>query len=242
MTNELLTPHNDIQELLAEHALGTLDGRQRVQVLTHIEQCTSCSEDLDSFVRTIDSISEATVELEPPLGFETAVLSRIEAERLRRTPSMRRRTPRIVAIAAAAALLISGGWALGASQSHSAPTASAVRVVEGQLYAGAKTVGAVYASSGAKGWMVVALGADSKSRPVNCSLVTKSGKTISIGNFATSVSGSSWWAKLPVPLNQIREITLRQANGATYANSQTSRWASKYTNVSTGAGSMSHSV
>ncbi len=234
--------HDDIHELLAEHALGVLDGRQRAEVLSHLEACATCSDELDSFVRTIDSITEATEELEPPLGFETAVLGRIEAERLRRTPNIRRRTPLLLATAAAAVLLVAGGWAAGAVSSHTPSPTSAIRVVEGQLYSGHNSVGSIYASSGAGGWMVVALKADRQSLHVNCTVVTINGAKISLGTFATNRAGSSWWAKLPVPLSAVREITLAKANGAIYGSSSSSQWASSYTNVSSSTGSRSHSV
>ena len=53
---------------LAELALGVLTGRDRARVLSHVESCPRCAEELEDLSRTADSVVQAAPEMEPPLG------------------------------------------------------------------------------------------------------------------------------------------------------------------------------
>ena len=55
---------------LAELALGVLTGRERAQVLAHVESCPRCADELEHLSRVADTVVQSAPEMEPPLGFE----------------------------------------------------------------------------------------------------------------------------------------------------------------------------
>ena len=62
---------------LAELALGVLTGRDRARLLSHVESCPRCAEELEILSRTADSVVQAAPEMEPPLGFEVRLFERM---------------------------------------------------------------------------------------------------------------------------------------------------------------------
>ena len=60
-----------------ELALGVLTGRERSQVLAHVESCPRCAEDLEVLSRTADTVLQAAPDMEPPLGFEVRLFDRM---------------------------------------------------------------------------------------------------------------------------------------------------------------------
>src|SRR5271154_4147635 len=74
---------------LAELALGVLTGRERSRVLSHVESCPRCAEELEVLSRTADSVLRAAPDMEPPLGFEVRLFERMGVTDV--VPSRRRR-------------------------------------------------------------------------------------------------------------------------------------------------------
>ncbi len=62
---------------LAELALGVLTGRDRARVLSHVDSCPRCAEELEILSRTADSVVQAAPDMEPPLGFEVRLFERM---------------------------------------------------------------------------------------------------------------------------------------------------------------------
>ena len=62
---------------LAELALGVLTGRERARVLSHVESCPRCADELELLSRTADTVVQAAPEMEPPLGFEVRLFERM---------------------------------------------------------------------------------------------------------------------------------------------------------------------
>ena len=109
---------------LAELALGVLTGRERAQVLAHVESCPRCADELEHLSRVADTVVQSAPEMEPPLGFEVRLFERmgvtdVRPRRRRFRPS--RWVPAAVGVAAAALVL---GLGLGLTSS-SAPTVAA---------------------------------------------------------------------------------------------------------------------
>src|ERR1700689_4331404 len=89
---------------LAELPLGVPTGRDRARVLSHVESCPRCAEELEILSRTADSVVQAAPDVEPPLGFEVRLFARmgltdVAPRRRRRRPS--RWVPGVVGVAAA---------------------------------------------------------------------------------------------------------------------------------------------
>jgi hypothetical protein len=65
------------EDLSAELALGILEGRERAVALAHVEHCADCRQDLLAMGAVADRLVELTPSAEPPAGFETRVLARL---------------------------------------------------------------------------------------------------------------------------------------------------------------------
>jgi hypothetical protein len=99
---------DEFESLSAEFALGVLPGDQRGLALTHLATCPSCRAQTRELARVADSLLLLSRPAEPPIGFESRVLSRIgiEAAALSRPKRFRR-----FRLAAAAALILAVGSA-----------------------------------------------------------------------------------------------------------------------------------
>src|SRR5438105_4475637 len=114
-----------------EMALGILSGNERAVALDHLAGCPACQEHLDDLVRVADNLLLLGPAGEPPIGFESRVLARIQAEAAPPVgPSHRRWSARrrLVALAAVAAVAVAGATAglIAAGRGSSARPATVV--------------------------------------------------------------------------------------------------------------------
>ena len=110
---------------LAELALGVLTGRDRARVLSHVESCQRCADELEMLSRVADTVVQAAPEMDPPLGFEVRLFERMgvtDVSRRRRRFRPSRWVPAVVGVAAAALAL---GLGLSLTSSSPSPTVSA---------------------------------------------------------------------------------------------------------------------
>src|SRR5512132_2791788 len=89
------------RELAAELALGILDGEQRAQALRHLAECPECRRAVEELTAVADELLMLAPEREPPAGFESRVLARLQPPPAATRPVRRRR--RLLAPLAAAA-------------------------------------------------------------------------------------------------------------------------------------------
>ena len=85
----------EISPALPELALGVLTGRDRVVALAHTESCSPCADELEQLARAADAVVLVAPELEPPVGFEVRLFSRMGVSDDVPTP-IRRRRPYVV--------------------------------------------------------------------------------------------------------------------------------------------------
>src|SRR4051812_47000023 len=114
-----MTPNPEctgIQSLLPEYAASALDARDRAIVDAHLETCVSCRTEADSYVDVADELLLLAPAIEPPVGFETAVMTRIDQAR---RPRRRSRQRSVSLLAAAAAVLLALGVGVGRSSAPS---------------------------------------------------------------------------------------------------------------------------
>ena len=209
-------------EELAELALGVLTGRDRARVLSHVESCPRCAEELEILSRTADSVVRAAPDMEPPLGFEVRLFERmglpeVAPRRRRLRPS--RWVPAVVGVAAAALAL---GLGLGLTSSTRTPTVTAQprgshRVVTAALVEHGTTVGHVMAVNSAKPWISMMLDDSSAHGTVTCVVVTDDGKTHHVGTFEAEKGYGAWIAPLPVDPSRVRTAELESPSGAVIA-------------------------
>lgn len=93
----------EVRELAPELALGILGGAERAEVLLHVNGCARCQSHVAELTEAADAIPQLAPEVEPPPGFESRVLRRLD-EGGRRT---RRRWIAAAAAVAAAAIIVS---------------------------------------------------------------------------------------------------------------------------------------
>ncbi len=86
-------------------ALGMVDEPRRSELLDHAATCARCRATLDGLGSVVDRLLLVAPEIEPPAGFESRVLARLD---LADGPTVRR-TP-WWAVAAAVVLLLAGGF------------------------------------------------------------------------------------------------------------------------------------
>ena len=77
MTNPQLTAHERFEADLAELATGVLDRREEMVLRNHLASCSSCAREFEDLASAAKSLLQLVLELEPPIGFETRVLDRI---------------------------------------------------------------------------------------------------------------------------------------------------------------------
>ena len=118
-------------------------------MLSHVESCPRCAEELEVLSRTADTVVQAAPEMEPPLGFEVRLFERMgvtDVRRRRRRLRPSRWVPAVVGVAAAALALGTGaepGVVPAAPTGDRARRSGSHQVVTAALVANGKTVGHV---------------------------------------------------------------------------------------------------
>jgi putative zinc finger protein len=68
----------ELRDVEAELALGALTGRERAAALAHLAECRACREGVRQLMAAGGQLLELLPPVDPPDGFETRVLSRLE--------------------------------------------------------------------------------------------------------------------------------------------------------------------
>jgi hypothetical protein len=67
--------------LAAEYAVTDLDGRERVQLIDHLQHCQGCRRVLRDYTEVADALVVGLPAIEPPAGFDDRVLAGLERHR-----------------------------------------------------------------------------------------------------------------------------------------------------------------
>jgi anti-sigma factor RsiW len=198
-------------ELCPELALGVLGGRERADALAHVERCARCRQELTSMDALGEGLVQLTPAVEPPAGFESRVLGRLNRSRA----AARRRSTVRLAVAAALAILIGiGGWMVGHDSSgHS--TSGEVRTAS--FVSGDDHIGQVVAYEGSHPWVAVALTSHLGDQWVTCRLVERNGTTVEVGKYQLSNGSGYWDAPLTVSPSSVAKVQLVDASGTALA-------------------------
>ena len=205
---------------LAELALGVLTGRERARVLSHVESCPRCAEELEILSRTADSVLQAAPDMEPPLGFEVRLFERMgvtDARPGRRRLRRSRWVPAVVGVAAAAVAL---GVGLRVTSSTSTPptvTARAHQVETAALMSNGKMVGHVMTFAGDNPWLSMTMDDASAHGTVRCVVVTEDGVTHTVGTFESRQGYGAWMSPLHVNPATVRTAEVVSPSGTVIA-------------------------
>jgi hypothetical protein len=144
---------SQVSDLVAELALGVLDGEARGSALAHIERCAQCRLEVARSTEVVEALVLLTPGSEPPAGFDARVLERLDAARRASKPGTRRRRRPLSMVLVTTLLAVGAVFllpALVAGGDHGTPVATAtMRTATGD------TVGTGFLHRGAPAWIVV---------------------------------------------------------------------------------------
>jgi hypothetical protein len=207
-----------VRELSAELALGGLDGRERAEVLAHVERCTRCQHELASLVDVADRLAGLIPSAEPPAGFETRVLRQLTPRSSSDRP--RRMAPTALRLSAAAALVAAvglAGWAVGRHDARPAPAAvgpGGARLLTASFVAGGRPAGQAVAFGGRHPWVAVEIDSGLGNRTVRCVLDERDGTTLGVGTFTLAGGYGYWSVPIGVAPSAISSVRLLDPDGA----------------------------
>jgi hypothetical protein len=225
-----------VEDDLAELALGTLTGRQRVAALAHLESCARCSEEVDELSAAADQLLLLAPSAEPPVGFEAGVFERLGVQdrpRRWRPPIGWRLTWRPKVVAAIGACALAAAFGVGALVGHfagggspgnrAAPIAGAhAAIYEAALHSGTHTVGRVMVYAGNPTWLFMFMDDPSWQGTLRCEVVMDQGPTVMLGHFWLSDGKGAWAASVPQPAGRLAEARIVNAKGQVLAEADLS--------------------
>jgi hypothetical protein len=208
----------DVREASPDLVLGALSGSERADMLAHIATCLECRRYVDDMAQVADALLVLAPEAEPPAGFESRVLARVQ-------PRRRRTTVRWIAAVAAAALLATVGTWVGASHAFrlDRATQSSFRALGGhELIAkdlrnvsDQTHAGYAVAYDGADPWVFVFVQNQNDAQTYTIECEYKNGTTQRWPNSMRLRGGSgAWGGMIGKPVDQLRDIRIVDADGS----------------------------
>jgi anti-sigma-K factor RskA len=120
----------DVHDLTAAYALDALDPAEAEAYEAHLSQCEECRAQLAELSGAAGALAFGAVAPAPPPRLRAAILDAAAAERSNVVPLRQRSwTPRVLAVAAAAAACIAVGFAVSELQTSRTTTVSSALVV-----------------------------------------------------------------------------------------------------------------
>lgn len=220
-----------VDDDLAEFALGSLAGRQRAAVLSHLDGCPRCSAEVDMFSAAADELVHLVPAVEPSAGFEARVSEHFRPPaRPARWPAwLAWRRPRL----ALGALGVLGAVGIGTLAVHQATTpsqhgpGSGVRSYQADaptevahFRSGTRTVGQVMVYAGHPTWLYMYVDDLAGPGELTCQVVLTDGSTITLGHFLPSAGKGAWAATVDQPAGRLRSAQLTGADGRVLASAQ----------------------
>ena len=206
------------RELAAELALGILDGEQRAQALRHLAECPECRRAVEELTAVADELLMLAPEREPPAGFESRVLARLQPPPAAARPTRRKRRLLAPLAAAAAAAAIAAAVVLQTTSDdrrladhyratlaagHGSSFEAARLRAPGQVPAGV-----VYAYRGATSWIFVVVYGPHRGVPYTAELATTSGRRVALPSFRLDPKTGTRGEAVPVDLGSIASVRL----------------------------------
>jgi hypothetical protein len=214
--------HERIQDAAPELALGLLSGPERAEVVAHLETCDACRATVEGLSDVADRLLLLAPQTEPPAGFESGVLARIDGGAARARP---RRTMLVAAVAAA---LVIGGvvGALVARQRTGSRLdheyVAALEELDGRALAAARLrdlsgqqVGQLFLYEGATSWLFVTVvdPHPAAAGDLVVELRFKTGRTVSVPGLRLDGGRGSLGTTVDLRLRDLRRIRVVDADG-----------------------------
>jgi Putative zinc-finger len=207
----------ETRELLPELALGIADGEERARVLEHIEDCADCRRELERQSAVADSMLVLAPEQEPPAGFESDVLRRIQPAAPRR--SILRPLAAVGAVAAAVAITVSA-MLIGTRDERRLADQyrAALEEANGRYFSAAQLTdaagrrgGVLFTYRGTPSWILVTVSPAHRASVDRAELVDRDGRRIPLTSFR--LTDGAWGGSIPVDLQQVAAVHLVDKDG-----------------------------
>jgi hypothetical protein len=216
-----------VRELAPEVALGIAEGEERDAALRHLTGCAGCRQLVSELSSVGDELLLLAPAKEPPPGFESRVLARIDQPPRRRW--LRPLAPRwrLVAVAAALVLAVAlGGGSVFLATAGDRRLADGYQAVlrqgQGSFFAAAPLqgsqgrVGTVFGYQGQPSWAMVTLRSPIPAeRRFQVQVLTRDGRYLAAGEAVLGGSHGAWGGQLPVDLSAVHELRLLGPDGRT---------------------------
>jgi hypothetical protein len=208
------------RQLAAELALGIADGAQRARALRHLAECAECRRAVEELSAITDELLTLAPEREPPLGFESRVLARLQPSPPAATAPRARRWRRVLAPVAAAGAAALAAVAIvlaatGDDRRLAAHYRATLAAAHGSAFDAARLqapgrvpAGVVYGYRGAPSWVFVALYRPYRSTAYTLELAMSSGRRVALPSFRLDPRTGSAGQTIPVDLRQVSTIRL----------------------------------
>jgi len=232
-----------VAEPLALLATGALAGDERAAVLRHTGTCAGCRAELAELARVADGLLLLAPELEPPAGFESAVIAQIADPRTaphptvptapHRVASWRRRLAgrRVRSAAAAAVLAIAMAtgagvvwWGTEADRRLASQTRDTLEIAGGRYLQAARlvtsagaVVGTAFMYQGDPSWLLLSMSGVPADGPYDVTLVMDDGTRYAAGVCQVANGAGTTAYRLHIPVASITAIEMIGPSGATLA-------------------------
>ncbi len=193
---------------LVDLVLGHVDGQRRAEMAAHLLTCAPCRAEYDALSRSMADVVEAVPAVQPPVGFDAAVLRRLASEAPATTTrdqvTRRRRRRQWLAVAAALlALVVAGAVIAGRGDDEPAATVIPLRAVDGGHTTGTVSLG----SPAGEPVLVVAVVDAPPDVSYTCRMHLRDGTSIDSEPWPATKRGA-WIVDVPGSLDEIERIEL----------------------------------
>ena len=206
------------RRLASEIALGIADGAERAQALDHLAGCAECRRAVAELSEVTDELLLHAPEREPPVGFESRVLARLQPQPTRSRRFRRSRRALLMLAPAAVAATLATVVVLGATgddrrladQYRAALSAANGTSFEAaRLHApGNRPAGVVYAYRGRPSWVFVYLDRAHRSSPYRAELAMTSGRRVPVRSLRIDPATGSGGQAIGVDLRDVASVRL----------------------------------
>jgi hypothetical protein len=205
-------------ELAPELALGMLDGEQRAQALRHLADCQECRRAVEELTAVADELLMLAPEREPPAGFESRVLARLQPPPAAARPRWRWRRALAPLAASAAAAAIAVAVVLQATSDDRRLAdhyRAALAAGHGSSFEAARLrapgevpAGVVYAYRGRTSWIFVVVYGPHRKVPYTAELATTSGRRVTLSSLRLDPRTGTGGEAIPVDLDEVSSVRL----------------------------------
>jgi hypothetical protein len=214
----------DTRQLAAELALGIADGADRARALEHLAECAECREAVEELSAVADELLMLAPEREPPVGFESRVLARVQPAPIAPRRLRHRRRSLLAAVAAAAvAAAATAGVVLGSTSDDrrladhyraALATAHGTDFEAARLRApGQVPAGVVYGYRGSPSWIFVAIYRPYRATTYSIELAMTSGRRVTLSSLRLDTRTGSAGQSIPVDLHLVSSVRLVGTRG-----------------------------